>query len=297
MALALYMAAAVAVGADITQTTQITQTGTADNQPAITDTFTGPLSHPCARMPVSRLDRRASPYEDSIQQYAEKYGVESAVIKAVIAIESCYNDKAESPKGAQGLMQLIPDTAERFGVSDSFDTRQNIHGGTRYLSWLSKRYQGDLVKVLAAYNAGEGRVDQYNGVPPYSETQHYVRNVLAVYKKLLGAVTKTPPLAPEAAAVAAVLEVQPAVASSVNSNVNNVNGSGFIRGGSPVPVKPVLQQAVARVAPPSAQPAAPQRVKVVYQAPVRPSKPGRGGLQVNKARAPHLYKQPGQKLQ
>ncbi len=144
------------------------------------------LSHPCARYSVSRLDKRAEPYQDAIETYAKRYQVEPAIVKAVIAIESCYNQQALSPKGAQGLMQLIPETAERFGVTDAFDSNENIRGGTRYLSWLANRYQGDKKKILAAYNAGEGKVDEYGGIPPFAETQHYVNNVLAVYSKLSG---------------------------------------------------------------------------------------------------------------
>ena len=132
------------------------------------------------------VNKNAEAHQESIQKYSEKYGVSADLVKAVIAIESCYNSSAVSPKGAQGLMQLIPATAERFGVSDSFDTSQNIHGGTRYLSWLMKRYNGDLYKSIAAYNAGEGAVDKYKGIPPYNETQQYVRKVLAVYNGLSG---------------------------------------------------------------------------------------------------------------
>jgi hypothetical protein len=104
----------------------------------------------------------------------------------VIAVESCYNARAVSPAGAQGLMQLIPATADRFGVTDSFDIKQNINAGTKYLRFLSKRFNGDLRKVTAGYNAGEGRVDQYNGVPPYKETRNYVKNVLRIYGELSG---------------------------------------------------------------------------------------------------------------
>lgn len=135
---------------------------------------------------ASVVNKNAAAHQDSIKKYSEKYGVSADMVKAVIAIESCYNSTALSPKGAQGLMQLIPATAERFGVEDAFNTNQNIHGGTRYLSWLMKRYNGDLYKAIAAYNAGEGAVDKYQGIPPYTETQHYVRKVLAVYNGLSG---------------------------------------------------------------------------------------------------------------
>jgi hypothetical protein len=140
----------------------------------------------CSGLNTAGVQQRAMVHEDSISKYATKYGVDSAIVKAVIAVESCYNTGAVSPKGAQGLMQLIPETAARFGVADSFDSSQNIHGGTRYLSWLMKRYDGDLYKAIAAYNAGEGAVDKYQGIPPYNETQHYVRKVLAVYNGLSG---------------------------------------------------------------------------------------------------------------
>ncbi|UJS24092.1 lytic transglycosylase domain-containing protein [Thiothrix winogradskyi] len=135
---------------------------------------------------ANAVNKRAEAHQESIQKYSEKYGVSADMVKAVIAVESCYNSTAVSPKGAQGLMQLIPATAERFGVDDAFNTSQNIHGGTRYLSWLMKRYDGDLYKAVAAYNAGEGAVDKYKGIPPYNETQHYVRKVLAVYNGLSG---------------------------------------------------------------------------------------------------------------
>jgi soluble lytic murein transglycosylase-like protein len=140
----------------------------------------------CIRMNKKSLNRRAKPYQASIAKYAKKYNVDADLVKAVIAAESCYNRNAVSPKNAQGLMQLIPATASRFGVSNSFNADQNIRGGTRYLSFLLKRYKGNLYKAVAGYNAGEGAVDKYKGIPPYRETQHYVRNVLQVYGKLSG---------------------------------------------------------------------------------------------------------------
>jgi len=133
--------------------------------------------------PVS-LQQRASSHAGSIAVAVRKYQVDKELIQAVIAVESCFNTKAVSPAGAEGLMQLMPATADRFGVSDSFNARQNILAGTRYLKWLLKRFNGNIKYALAGYNAGEGRVDQYNGIPPFKETKRYVKNVIAIYSKL-----------------------------------------------------------------------------------------------------------------
>jgi len=140
----------------------------------------------CINLSKKTLDKKANPYKKSIAKHARRYGVDSNLIKAVMAVESCYNNSAISPKQAQGLMQLIPATAERFGVTNSHDADQNIRGGTKYLKILTKRFKGNLIKTLAAYNAGEGAVDKYKGVPPYKETQRYVKKVLHVYAKLSG---------------------------------------------------------------------------------------------------------------
>lgn len=155
----------------------------ADKKPQTIKLSEQKIHHPCARKSAASLNKKAAPYLQSIQAYSKKYGVDHDLVKSVITIESCYRQKALSPKGAQGLMQLIPATAERFGVSNVYDTDQNLRGGTKYLSWLSKRFSGDLQKVLAGYNAGEGRVDQYNGIPPFRETRNYVHDVLVVYNK------------------------------------------------------------------------------------------------------------------
>ena len=112
-----------------------------------------------------------------LQKAAERTGVEYELLKAVIAVESGFDPGAVSPKGAVGLMQLMPATARRFGVADSYDAGQNIRGGVQYLAWLLKRFNGDLTLAAAGYNAGEGAVDRYKGVPPYSETQRYVQRV------------------------------------------------------------------------------------------------------------------------
>jgi soluble lytic murein transglycosylase-like protein len=112
-----------------------------------------------------------------IDRIADEQGVENHLVHSVIRAESNYNTNAVSPKGAQGIMQLIPATARRFGVSNAFDARENIQGGVRYLRFLLDYYKGDYPKAIAAYNAGEGAVDKYNGIPPYAETQNYVYRV------------------------------------------------------------------------------------------------------------------------
>jgi soluble lytic murein transglycosylase-like protein len=114
---------------------------------------------------------------DIIDRIADEQGVESHLVHSVIRAESNYNANAVSPKGAQGIMQLIPATARRFGVSNAFDAKDNIQGGVRYLRFLLDYYQGDYPKAIAAYNAGEGAVDKYNGIPPFAETQNYVYQV------------------------------------------------------------------------------------------------------------------------
>ncbi len=125
-------------------------------------------------------------WEDHIAPLAAEYGVDEALVRAVIRMESGGRTAAVSPKGAMGLMQLMPGTARMLGVEDPFDPVQNLEGGIKYLSQLSDKYQGDLVKTLAAYNAGPGRVDSYGGVPPFAETQKYVKNVLSMYRKNSG---------------------------------------------------------------------------------------------------------------
>ena len=110
-----------------------------------------------------------------------RHGVDPRFIHAVIWQESKYKPSALSHAGAQGLMQLMPATARRFGCSDAQDVAANVEAGTKYLSWLLKRFNGDVTLALAGYNAGEGAVDKYNGVPPYNETQNYVRKIVANY--------------------------------------------------------------------------------------------------------------------
>jgi hypothetical protein len=116
-------------------------------------------------------------YVDEVLAAAAEHGIDAAFVRAVIHAESAFNPNALSNKGAQGLMQLMPATAKRFGVSDAFVPEQNIRGGTRYLAWLLKRFDGDTRLAAAGYNAGEGAVDRFGGVPPYQETQHFVERV------------------------------------------------------------------------------------------------------------------------
>ena len=121
------------------------------------------------------------PIDRIVQESAQRHKVDPALVKAVISTESGWNPNAISRKGAEGLMQLIPETASRFGVGNALDPAQNVEGGTTYLKWLLDRYNGDLRKTLAAYNAGEGAVDSYGGVPRYRETQQYVQKVTHAY--------------------------------------------------------------------------------------------------------------------
>ena len=120
---------------------------------------------------------------DLVETLAMWYDIDPRLVLAIIAVESNFEVKAQSPKAAMGLMQLIPDTAERFNIKNAFDATQNIKGGIRYLRWLLAYYHGDIALVAAAYNAGEKAVDRHRGVPPYPETRKYVQRVLELYQR------------------------------------------------------------------------------------------------------------------
>ena len=127
---------------------------------------------------VANLSAQKRKVAALIRKMAPKYGVDANFALGIALAESNLNSSAVSPKNAQGVMQLIPSTQERFGIKNAFDPRQNVHGGLTYLRWLQKRFVGNRMFVAAAYNAGEGKVDKYGGIPPYAETQQYVRRVL-----------------------------------------------------------------------------------------------------------------------
>jgi soluble lytic murein transglycosylase-like protein len=138
-----------------------------------------------------------------IYHAGEKSGVDPRLIHAVIQQESRYKPAATSGVGAKGLMQLMPDTAKRFHCTDLEDEKCNVEAGTKYLKWLLKRFNGDVSLTLAAYNAGEGSVDKYKGIPPYQETENYVKKIVANYGK-----TYHPIVSPEESKIAFRLTTQ-----------------------------------------------------------------------------------------
>lgn len=132
--------------------------------------------------PGARPDLKRQ-YDPIIQTYARRYNVPADLIHSIIRAESNYESRAVSPKGAAGLMQLMPETAAQYGVEDRFNPDDNIRGGVKYLKDLSKLFSGNTAKVLAAYNAGQEALKKFNGIPPYAETVEYIRRVMASYSK------------------------------------------------------------------------------------------------------------------
>lgn len=180
---------------------------------------------PAAPAPLAAAPSEASPYGELVKAAAARYAVDEQLIYSVIAAESNFDARAISSRNARGLMQLLPETAARFGVHDIFDPKENIDAGTHYLSDLLKRYNNDLVLALAAYNAGPERVEQYGRVPPYSETVSYVRRVKRTYEKKKSsqaaqAASPVPSPAPNAKAVPAQ---QNQVAATPAPQANNPN--------------------------------------------------------------------------
>jgi soluble lytic murein transglycosylase-like protein len=136
--------------------------------------------------PVAPSDKsieRFTRYDDAIREAATLYQIPVELVRAVIKVESNYDPRAVSHAGAQGLMQLMPETALRMQIRDSFNPRKNIYGGVRYLRVLANNFNGDLQLTIAGYNAGGGAVRRYGGIPPYEETQNYVMKVLYYYHR------------------------------------------------------------------------------------------------------------------
>lgn len=136
-----------------------------------------------AVMPGDKSVERFTRYDTWVRQAAALYRIPEALVRAVIKCESDYDPRAVSPVGASGLMQLMPETALRMQVRDIFDPRENIFGGTRLLRVLANTFNGNLELTVAAYNAGEGAVMRYNGIPPYEQTQGYVARVVSYYQR------------------------------------------------------------------------------------------------------------------
>lgn len=146
----------------------------------------------CMKIPVAEpepeeLYQPTTPAQQKVfslvSKLAPEYGVSSRLVMAVIKAESNFEVTAVSPKNAQGLMQLIPETSARFNVKKPFDPEQNIRGGMSYLRWLLAYFEGNVALVAAAYNAGEGAVNRYRGVPPYAETRGYVKRIMGIFQK------------------------------------------------------------------------------------------------------------------
>jgi soluble lytic murein transglycosylase-like protein len=133
---------------------------------------------PTFRVESSRMRTESRAFDPIIANVSRRYGVEQALVKAVIRAESGFQPNAVSPKGARGLMQLMPATAQMHGVRNIHEPFENIDGGVQHLRMLLDRYRNNVVLALAAYNAGEAWVDQYNGIPPFEETRNYVHRVL-----------------------------------------------------------------------------------------------------------------------
>jgi soluble lytic murein transglycosylase-like protein len=150
---------------------------------------------PVFRIPADIPTSGDAQLDRIIFEAGQKQGIDPRFLHAVIWQESKYKLRAKSHAGAQGLMQLMPDTAKRFGCDDPHDPVENIEAGTKYLSWLLKRFEGNVELALAGYNAGEGAVDKYDGIPPYNETKNYVKIISKRYGK-----TYHPVLPPEQAA-------------------------------------------------------------------------------------------------
>jgi soluble lytic murein transglycosylase-like protein len=138
-----------------------------------------PQAEPPAPLPKVNVLPEVVPFGEIIDSVAARHGVPAQLVRALIKVESDFQERARSPQGAMGLMQLMPDTARRFSVADPYNPRQNIEGGIKYLKFLLNRFSTPAL-ALAAYNAGESAVDRFRGIPPYAETHNYVRRILRI---------------------------------------------------------------------------------------------------------------------
>jgi soluble lytic murein transglycosylase-like protein len=145
-----------------------------------------PARSACRGLTPDALERRATQQMGWVRHYARLQGLDHRLVRAMITVESCFDRHAVSRVGAQGLMQLMPDTAQELGVEDAFDPRQNIRGGTTYFARMLQRFDQDTRLALAAYNAGPGAVERHGGIPPYPETRQYVTRVMSLYQSLGG---------------------------------------------------------------------------------------------------------------
>jgi soluble lytic murein transglycosylase-like protein len=173
-------------------------------------------------LPSAAITPHPFDLNQAVRDASGTYQLDPDLVTSVIRAESGFNVRAVSPKGAQGLMQLMPQTASQLGVHNAFDPQANVDAGTRYLRELLERYNFDLIKALAAYNAGPQRVEQYNGVPPYYETKAYVARIVRDFnKKKLAAKPATPPAVKKTStpkAVPAHTQPKPTPAPSIAQN-------------------------------------------------------------------------------
>ncbi len=176
-----------------------------DHFEALPDSPT-PAAHPASQSVNAHGPDELFDLNQAVKDASGTYKLDPDLVTSVIRAESNFNIRAVSPKGAQGLMQLMPQTATSLGVEDAFDPHANVEAGTRYLRELLERYNFDLIKALAAYNAGPQRIDQYHGVPPYYETKAYVARIVRDFnkKKLAAKSASTPPAAKKSAAAPAL---------------------------------------------------------------------------------------------
>ena len=174
-----------------------------------------PACDPTSKVDFSRVGININAFSKEIQAAISKHPVDEALVRAIIQAESAYNPSALSKAGAQGLMQLMPGTANQYGVTDSYNAAQNIQGGVAYLRFLLDFFDGDIRLASAGYNAGENNVLKYAGVPPFAETQVYVKRVAQLYQRYQGELAKA-----KVAAQTPVPAALPALASNKPLAVN-----------------------------------------------------------------------------